>query len=126
MCKAFPLTLKGIARQWFTTLPKNSINRWRELQDKFILAFTSCKEQYKTQFYLKILKQKKDEPLRESIARYNRESLCVKGVHPILGLHCLVENLLPGPFAQDLAKFPQIDMENLKNRSEGWIRVEEA
>jgi hypothetical protein len=47
ICKSFPLMLKAMV--WFSSLPLDSIAWWKELKDKFILNFTSCKQQFKTE-----------------------------------------------------------------------------
>ena len=38
MCKAFPITLKGAARIWFSGLTPSSISTFRELSAQFIFA----------------------------------------------------------------------------------------
>jgi len=43
ICRAFPLTLKKVARQWFASLPRNSIDNWHDLSEKFKLHFTYSK-----------------------------------------------------------------------------------
>jgi len=43
ICRAFPLMLKKVARQWFASLPRNSIDNWHDLSEKFKLHFTSSK-----------------------------------------------------------------------------------
>ena len=39
MCKAFPTTLKGAARIWFSRLTPNSINTFKELSAQFTVHF---------------------------------------------------------------------------------------
>ena len=39
MCKAFPTTLKGAARIWFSRLTPNSINTFKELSAQFTVQF---------------------------------------------------------------------------------------
>lgn len=39
LAKLFPRTLKDIALEWFSSLPKNSIHSFNELVDAFIYHF---------------------------------------------------------------------------------------
>ena len=39
MCRAFPTTLKGLARIWFSRLTPNSINTFKELSVQFTSHF---------------------------------------------------------------------------------------
>ena len=36
MCRAFPTTLKGPARVWFSKIPPNSVNSFKELSKLFV------------------------------------------------------------------------------------------
>jgi hypothetical protein len=38
-CRAFPLTLKGVAKNWFTGLPPKSVNTFKELGRLFLAQF---------------------------------------------------------------------------------------
>ena len=46
MCRAFPITLKGLARVWFGKLPPNTITSFKELSKLFINNFIEG-QQYK-------------------------------------------------------------------------------
>jgi hypothetical protein len=59
--------LKATSRRWFSSLPAKSITGWMMLNEKFILNYTSSKQQFKTEHHLERVKQKPDEPLREYI-----------------------------------------------------------
>ena len=39
MCRAFPTTLKGLARVWFSKLPPNTITSFQELSKLFVNNF---------------------------------------------------------------------------------------
>ena len=59
------------------------------LKDKFILHFTNSKRQFKSEFHLETVKQRKDESLRDYITRFNTKVLEVKNVEPNLVLYFL-------------------------------------
>ena len=39
LCRSFPTTLKGVAREWFTKLPKLSIDNFEQLGNSFLCHF---------------------------------------------------------------------------------------
>jgi hypothetical protein len=107
ICWAFPLTLKAVARRWFSSLRAGSITRWKAIKDMFVSNFTSSKQQFKTEHHLERIKQKPDEPLRDYIICFNAESLKVRDVAPNMMLYFLRQGLKPGGSAKDLvAKSP--------------------
>ena len=44
MCKSFGSSLQGLALQWYTTLPNNSISSFAQLTDTFVEQFASIKK----------------------------------------------------------------------------------
>jgi len=125
MCRAFPLTLKKAARRWFASLSQKSINSWRELERSFLNHFTTSREQPKSSHYLARIKQDRDESLRDYIARFTKESLTINNLDQQVALHLIIAGLRPSGFARSLAKKPPQNMEDLRSRSEKWIRLED-
>ena len=39
LCRSFPTTLKGVAREWFTKLPTSSIDNFEQLGNSFLRHF---------------------------------------------------------------------------------------
>ena len=39
LCRSFPTTLKGVAREWFTKLPTSSIDNFKQLGSAFVRHF---------------------------------------------------------------------------------------
>ena len=39
LCRSFPTTLKGVAREWFTKLPTSSIDNFEQLSNTFLRHF---------------------------------------------------------------------------------------
>ena len=77
MCRAFPTTLKGPARIWFSRLTPNSISTFKELSAQFASHFIRGHRYKKSMAYLMSIKQREDETLRSYIARFNKESLLI-------------------------------------------------
>lgn len=75
MCKSFGSSLAGPALQWFVNLLNGSISSFAKLQDLFIERFSSSRKIKKKSDDLYTIKQRMDEPLRSSVARFNQEKV---------------------------------------------------
>ena len=64
MCRAFPTTLKGAARIWFSRLTPNSISTFKELSAQFTTHFIGGHRYKKSTACLMSIKQQEDETLR--------------------------------------------------------------
>ena len=73
MCKAFPTTLKGPARIWFSRLTPNSINTFKELSAQFTSHFIGGHRYKKSTVCLMSIKQWEDKILRSYITRFTRK-----------------------------------------------------
>jgi hypothetical protein len=74
-CRAFPLTLKGVAKDWFTGLPPKSVGTFKELGRLFLTQFLATRKRKKDPTCLLTLRQGKEESLKDFMLRFNREKL---------------------------------------------------
>ena len=77
MCRAFPTTLKGPARIWFSRLTPNSINTFKELSTQFASHFIGGHRYKRSTTCLISIKQREDGTLRSYITRFNKETLSI-------------------------------------------------
>ena len=79
MCRAFPTTLKGAARIWFSRLTPNSVSTFKELSAQFTahLHFIGGHRYKKSTAYLMSIKQREDKTLRSYISCFNKEALSI-------------------------------------------------
>ena len=63
MCRAFPTTLKGAARIWFSRLTPNSVSTFKELSAQFTTHFIGGHRYKKSTACLMTIKQREDETL---------------------------------------------------------------
>ena len=77
MCKAFPTTLKGSARVWFSKIPPNTVGSFKELSKLFVNNFIEGQRHKHSSFNLLTIEQGENESLRSFITRFNRGALKV-------------------------------------------------
>ena len=77
MCKAFPTTMKGLARVWYSKLLPNTITSFQELSKLFINNFVGGQRQKHSSSSLLNIEQGENESLRTFISRFNKEALLV-------------------------------------------------
>ncbi|XP_019442290.1 PREDICTED: uncharacterized protein LOC109347006 [Lupinus angustifolius] len=126
MCRAFPLTLKKAALQWFTRLAPNSINTWETLALAFNTRFTASKEQPRLSYTLPGIRQGPNESIRAYLDRFNTEAMKVRTLSPEVMVHVLVMGLQEGLFRTELAKYTDLTMEDLCSKAQQFINLEET
>ncbi|KAL5547049.1 hypothetical protein UlMin_006736 [Ulmus minor] len=77
-CRAFVITLTGIARRWFRTLRPGSVFSFRQLSESFISQFTVNKVQRKPARHLYTVRQKENESTEAFLNRFVKEEMSVK------------------------------------------------
>ncbi|XP_030924206.1 uncharacterized protein LOC115951026 [Quercus lobata] len=80
MCRAFPTTLKGPARVWFSKIPPSSVSSFEELSKLFVNNFIGGQRHKRSSSSLLTIEQGENESLRSFITRFNREALSVDEV----------------------------------------------
>jgi hypothetical protein len=74
-CRAFPLTLKGVVKNWFTGLPSKLVGTFKELGCLFLTQFLATRKRKKSTICLLTLRQGKEETLKDFMLQFNREKL---------------------------------------------------
>ena len=78
MCRAFPTTLKGAARVWFSKIPPRTIANFEQLSKGFVCHFIGGQRHKKPIGHLnKELLQVEGESLRQYVTQFNKELLQV-------------------------------------------------
>ena len=77
MCRAFPTTLKGPVRVWFSKIPLNTVSSFEELSKLFVNNFIGGQRHKRSSSSLLTIKQGENESLWSFITRFNREALTV-------------------------------------------------
>ena len=98
MCRAFPTTLKGAARIWFSRLTPNLVNTFKELSAQFIAHFIGGHRYKKSTACLMSIKQREDETLRSYISRFNKEALSIDEADDKILVAAFTNGLRKGKF----------------------------
>ena len=77
ICRAFPTTLKGPARVWFSKIPPNNVSSFDELSKLFVNNFIGGQRHKRSSSSLLTIEQGENENLQSFVTRLNREALTV-------------------------------------------------
>ncbi|KAL2227669.1 UNVERIFIED_CONTAM: Retrovirus-related Pol polyprotein from transposon [Sesamum indicum] len=125
MAKLFATTLTGKAQEWFTNLPRGSVESYEQLVQKFNFHFASKKKQKRSATHLFNIRQREDETLKGFMGRFNNETLEVQELRIDMLVSILIHGLRKGSFASALARDPPCDVEQLMAIAQKYIDEEE-
>ena len=77
MCRAFPTTLKRLARVWFSKIPPNTVSSFEELSKLFVNNFIGGQRHKRFSSSLLTIEQGENESLRSFITCFNKEAQTV-------------------------------------------------
>ena len=77
MFRAFPTTLKGPVRVWFSKLTPNIVSTFKELSGEFVTHFIEGQRYKRSLANLLNIKQREDKCLRSYVTRFNKEALLI-------------------------------------------------
>ncbi|KAG8639631.1 hypothetical protein MANES_14G158232v8 [Manihot esculenta] len=122
MCKVFVTTLIGPARAWFNSLKVGSIKSFIDLASVFISIFITRVPAKRKMSYLKTIRQRRNESLREYVAKFNSETLQI----PELDEGRVVEAMQKGTTSPEffglLCRKPSTSLSELMKRAKKYIR----
>ena len=125
MCRAFPTTLKGFARHWFSKLALASIASFAELSRSFVSHFIGGRRHQKPVTHLLSIKQDKDESLRSYLTRFNEEVLQVEEPDDKVTMTAFLGGLSSSSFLFSVMKCPLRSMPELLAKAQKYMNVED-
>ncbi|KAL2228388.1 UNVERIFIED_CONTAM: hypothetical protein Sindi_1818500 [Sesamum indicum] len=125
MAKLFATMLTGKAQEWFTNLPRGSIDSHEQLVKKFSFYFASWRKQKRSATHLFTIRQREDETLKSFVGRFNNEMIEIQDLRIDMMVSILIHELKKGPFASSLARDPPGDAEQLMALAQKYIDEEE-
>ena len=70
LCRSFPTTLKGAAREWFTKLPTSLMDNFEQLSNAFLRHFIGGQHPKRPANHLLTIRQGERETLRSYVKRF--------------------------------------------------------
>ena len=126
MCRAFPTTLKGSVRIWFSKLMPNSISTFKELSAQFASHFIGGHRYKKSTTCLINIKQREDETLRSYITRFNKEAFSIDEANDKILVATFTNRLRKGKSLFSLYKNDLKTMLDVLYRTTKYMNAEDA
>ncbi|XP_014506181.1 uncharacterized protein LOC106765928 [Vigna radiata var. radiata] len=125
ICRAFSLSLKDEALEWYNTLPPNSVDCFAIVETLFRRQYSSNRKQEITPTELVNTKQEKGETFKAFMKRYTETTRQVKDVNHSFIINNLPSCLRPGYFTEKLYVRPPKTMDELQERVAEFICMED-
>ena len=126
MCRAFPTTLKGAARIWFSRLTPNSVSIFKELSTQFTAHLIGGHKYEKSTACLMSIKQREDEMLQSYISRFNKEALSIDKDDDKILVVASTNRLQKSNFLFSLYKNDPKTMSEVLYRATKYMNAEDA
>ncbi|XP_077217910.1 uncharacterized protein LOC143852415 [Tasmannia lanceolata] len=126
LCRAFPTTLTGASRDWYSRIKPNSISNFEDFGDDLVRHFTSSRRPRKTAVFLMALRQEDNEHLKAFVGCFNREALQVPNLDPSTATNALLACAKSNNFQRSVARLNQHSLAGLIAGAEEYISVEET
>ncbi|XP_050290351.1 uncharacterized protein LOC126728596 [Quercus robur] len=126
LCRSFPTTLKGAAREWFNKLPTSSIDNFEQLSSSFVRHFVGGQRPKRTADHLLTIRQGEKEPLRSYVTRFTRGMLEIDEADDKVHLTTFKAGLKSRDFVASLAKNPPKTMAEALLKVQKYMNAEEA
>ena len=126
MCRAFPTTLKGPARVWFSKIPPNSVSSFDELSKLFVNNFIGGQRHKRSSSSLLTIEQGENESLRSFVTRFNREALTVDEMDDKLLLAAFYNGVNSSLFIHKLYEQEPQTMAELVHSAQSFMNAEDA
>ncbi|XP_030959200.1 uncharacterized protein LOC115981169 [Quercus lobata] len=126
MCRAFPTTLKGPARVWFSKTPPNSVSSFEELSKLFVNNFIRGQRHKRSSSSLLTIEQGENESLWSFITRFNREALNVDKADDKLLLTAFHNGVNSDLFIHKLCEKEPRSMAEFVHSAQNFMNAEDA
>ena len=126
MCRAFPTTLKGSTRVWFSKIPLNTVSFFEELSKLVVNNFIGGQRHKRSLSSLLTIEQEENESLHFFITRFNKEALIVDKVDDKLLLAAFRNGVNFDLFIHKLYKKEPQSMAKLVHSAQNFMNAEDA
>ncbi|XP_077216012.1 uncharacterized protein LOC143850672 [Tasmannia lanceolata] len=124
--RAFPTTLTGAARDWYSRIKPDSISNFDYFGDNLVRHFMTSQRPRKITASLMALRQEDNEPLKTFVSRFNREALQIPNLDPSATANALLTGAKSNDFRRAIACQNPHSLADLMAGAEEYISVEET
>ncbi|XP_050281386.1 uncharacterized protein LOC126722271 [Quercus robur] len=126
LCRFFPTTLKGAAREWFTKLLTSSVDNFEQLSNAFLGHFIAGQRPKRPVDHLLTIRQGEKKTLRSYMKRFTLETLEVDETDDKVQLTTFKVGLRSRDLVASLAKNPPKTMAEMLLKAQKYMNAKDV